>query len=362
MTNAVEQESIKVIVFQLADKEYAIPVSHVQGIEKLMHITRVPKTAKYVKGVINLRGVVTPIVDLRERFELPISEHEETTRIIITSLEDMEVGFVVDSANDVIDIPASAIEPQPEVVGSLEEEFISGVAKVEKRLLILLHLEKVLNSLKERSIMAFNQKITSLHLDVLKEIGNIGAAHAATALSNLLGKKIDMRVPKVEMVSFNDMMELAGGSENVVVGIYLRIEGDAEGSMFFILPIEQANRFIRRLIFDDSFDFKKRPVSELGLSAMQEMGNILSGSYLSALSDFTNLKIYPTVPGLSVDMFGAIISIGLIELSHVSDNVIVINTSIFEEGVEDHETVRGHFFLLPDPDSFDAIFKALGVS
>ena len=78
---------------------------------------------------------------------------------------------------------------------------------------------------------------------------------------------------------------------------------------------------------------------------MQEMGNILSGSYLSALSDFTNLKIYPTVPGLSVDMFGAIISIGLIELSHVSDNVIVINTSIFEDGVEDQETVRGHFFI-----------------
>jgi len=210
--------------------------------------------------------------------------------------------------------------------------------------------------------MTFNHKITSLHLDVLKEIGNIGAAHAATALSNLLGKKIDMRVPKVEMVSFNDMMELAGGSENVVVGIFLRIEGDAEGSMFFILPIEQANRFIRRLIQDESFDFKNPPVSELGLSAMQEMGNILSGSYLSALSDFTNLKIYPTVPGLSVDMFGAIISIGLIELSHVSDNVIVINTSIFEDGVEDRETVRGHFFLLPDPDSFDAIFKALGVS
>ncbi|MFJ7735210.1 chemotaxis protein CheW [Lysinibacillus sp. NPDC097287] len=148
MTNAIEQESIKVIVFQLADKEYAIPVSHVQGIEKLMHITRVPKTEKYVKGVINLRGVVTPIVDLRERFELPISENEETTRIIIISLEDMEVGFVVDSANDVLDIAANSIEPQPEVVGSLGEEFISGVAKLDKRLLILLHLEKVLNPLK----------------------------------------------------------------------------------------------------------------------------------------------------------------------------------------------------------------------
>ncbi|MEL3960543.1 chemotaxis protein CheC [Lysinibacillus endophyticus] len=206
------------------------------------------------------------------------------------------------------------------------------------------------------------QKITSLHLDVLKEIGNIGAAHAATALSDLLNKKIDMRVPKVEMVSFNDMMEFAGGAEKAVVGIFLRIEGDVEGSMFFILPIEQANQFIRRLICDDSFSLRDSQISEIGLSAMQEMGNILSGSYLSALSDFTGLKIYPTVPGLSVDMFGAIISIGLIEISQVSDHVIVINTSIFEDGMEDSNELKGHFFLLPDPDSFETIFKALGVS
>ena len=147
MTNALEQKNLKVIVFQLADKEYAIPVSHVKGIEKLMHITRVPKTAYYVKGVINLRGVVTPVIDLRERFDLPISGNEETTRIIIIALESMEVGFVVDSANDVLDIDASSIEQQPQVVGSLEEEFIAGVAKLDNRLLILLHLDKVLNPL-----------------------------------------------------------------------------------------------------------------------------------------------------------------------------------------------------------------------
>ncbi|MGE7982607.1 chemotaxis protein CheW [Solibacillus sp. NPDC093137] len=145
MTNATEQKNLKVIVFQLADKEYAIPVSHVKGIEKLMHITRVPKTERYVKGVINLRGVVTPVIDLRERFDLPVSGNEETTRIIIIALETMEVGFIVDSANDVLDIDASSIEQQPEVVGSLEEDFIAGVAKLENRLLILLHLDKVLN-------------------------------------------------------------------------------------------------------------------------------------------------------------------------------------------------------------------------
>lgn len=209
--------------------------------------------------------------------------------------------------------------------------------------------------------MTEGTSITSLHLDVLKEVGNIGAAHAATALSDLLQTKIDMHVPSVQTVSFEEMMELAGGAEEVVVGIFLRIEGDADGSMFFILPVEQANHFIRGLIHDESFDLYNPPVSELGLSAMQEMGNILSGSYLSALSDFTGLKLYPTVPGLSIDMFGAIISIGLIDLSYVTDQVIVINTSIFEQGEEVRQTLKGNFFLLPDPQTFMKIFKALGV-
>ncbi|WP_342469851.1 chemotaxis protein CheW [Ureibacillus sp. FSL K6-3587] len=145
MVTAAEKENIKVIVFQLMDKEYAIPVNHVQGIEKMMHITRVPRTEKFVKGVINLRGVVTPIVDLRERFGLPPVEDTESVRIIIVQLDDIEVGFVVDSANDVIDIPVNSIEPQPEVVGVKEEAFISGVSKIGNRLLIMLHLDKVLN-------------------------------------------------------------------------------------------------------------------------------------------------------------------------------------------------------------------------
>lgn len=147
MSTAIEQESMKVIVFQLEDKEYAIPVSRVQGIERLLHITRVPKTPNYVKGVINLRGVVTPIIDLRERFSLPASDNQDATRIIIVSIKDTEVGFIVDSANDVLDINVKSIEPQPEVVGTTEEEFISGVARLDNRLLILLQLEKVLDTL-----------------------------------------------------------------------------------------------------------------------------------------------------------------------------------------------------------------------
>lgn len=207
----------------------------------------------------------------------------------------------------------------------------------------------------------FEKQITSVHLDVLREIGNIGAAHAATALSMLLNKKIDMNVPKAEMVTFDEMMELAGGAESVVAGIYLRITGDVNGSMFFVLPVEQANQFIQRLVQDDQINFEKAQVTEIGASALQELGNILSGSYLSALSDFTNLNIYPSVPELCVDMVGAIISFGLVELSQVSDYVIVIDTAIDEEEMEKEKSVHGHFFLLPDPESFQTIFQALGV-
>lgn len=209
--------------------------------------------------------------------------------------------------------------------------------------------------------MNADNPITDMHLDVLKEIGNIGAAHAATAMSQLLGRKIDMHVPNVALVSFDEMFDLAGGSEKVVAGIFLRIEGDLSGSMFFVLPIESANRFIQRLIGDDTFDFNSQPIHDMGISAMQEIGNILSGSYLSALSDFTGLKIYPTVPSLSVDMVGAIVSFGLIEVSHYSDEVIVIDTQMMEEGADEKSVVDGHFFLLPDPSSYITIFRSLGV-
>jgi purine-binding chemotaxis protein CheW len=137
---------VKVIIFRLKDEEYGVEVSQVKSIEKLEHITRVPRTPKFVKGVINLRGVVTPIIDLRNRFGLEEAAYTESTRIIIVAVGELEVGLIVDAANDVIDIPVNAIEPPPEVVGGVEAAYLRGVAKLEKRLLILLNLDKVLNT------------------------------------------------------------------------------------------------------------------------------------------------------------------------------------------------------------------------
>ncbi|MBP1949146.1 chemotaxis protein CheW [Virgibacillus litoralis] len=134
----------KVIIFQLNDEEYAVSVQQVGSIERIQPITRVPQTADFVKGVINLRGVVTPIIDLRVRFGLKETEFTESSRIIIVYLDEMEVGLIVDAANDVIDIPEDTIEPAPEVIGSVDVDYIDGVAKLDNRLLILLNLQKVL--------------------------------------------------------------------------------------------------------------------------------------------------------------------------------------------------------------------------
>ncbi|AOV08250.1 chemotaxis protein CheC [Sporosarcina ureilytica] len=209
--------------------------------------------------------------------------------------------------------------------------------------------------------MSIEFKITDLHLDVLKEIGNIGSAHAATSLSQLLNRKVDMYVPSVKLVTFDEMFDLAGGADETIVSIFLRIQGDVSGSMFFMLSIDSANHFIKLLTGDESFDFHTMNVSDVGISSMQELGNILSGSYLSALSDFTGLRIHPTVPSLTVDMVGAIISFGLIEISQYSDEVIVIDTEIREEGMGHSDSIKGNFFLLPDPNSYVTIFKSLGV-
>lgn len=137
---------LKVIVFQLQDEEYALPVEYVSAIERIQPITRVPRAEKFVKGVINLRGVIIPIIDLRLRFGMVETELTEDNRIIIVKKNGFEVGLIVDTASDVIDLALDEIEPNPEVVGSVSADYIDGVSKIDDRLLILFDLQKILTS------------------------------------------------------------------------------------------------------------------------------------------------------------------------------------------------------------------------
>jgi chemotaxis protein CheC len=194
------------------------------------------------------------------------------------------------------------------------------------------------------------------HMDVLKEVGNIGAGHAATALSRLLNKPVDMLVPTVRMVPFEEISNSVGGSEQVVIAIFLRVEGETPGNIFFILSQESAKKMLKNLVGIDVQN--EGQYSEMEISALNEIGNILAGSYLTSLADFTNLSMTPTVPSLAIDMAGAILSYGLLQFGEMGDQALFIDTK-FLDGVDE---IEGHFFLIPDPESFQKIFSALGVS
>ena len=144
-TQKRDDELLQLVTFSTGDEEFGVDILRVQEIIRTMAITKVPKAPEFVEGVINLRGKVIPIIDLRRRFGLQSKAHDKHTRIIVIEINTMIVGFVVDSVSEVLRIPTSTVEPPPPVVAGLESEYISGVGKLEDRLLILLDLDRLLS-------------------------------------------------------------------------------------------------------------------------------------------------------------------------------------------------------------------------
>ena len=148
-----DDELIQLVTFSIGEEEFGVDILKVQEIIRTMEITKVPRAPEFVEGVINLRGKVIPIVDLRKRFGLETRDHDKHTRIIVIEINQMIVGFVVDSVSEVLRIPANTVEPPPPVVSGLESEYISGVGKLQDRLLILLDLDRLLSN-EEHDILA----------------------------------------------------------------------------------------------------------------------------------------------------------------------------------------------------------------
>jgi chemotaxis protein CheC len=202
--------------------------------------------------------------------------------------------------------------------------------------------------------------LTTVQRDVLKEIGNIGAGNAATSMSELLDKKIDMQIPTVNVVDFNEMMDMIGGHEKLITALFFRIEGKAPGTVYFILSVEEAQNLIGEITKQSGYTLLGENFDEMAVSALQEAGNIITSAYLSALSDFTNLNMQPSIPYLSIDMAGAILTAGLVELSQVTDYAIIINTRINYRNSK--KGIQGNFFLIPDPASFKKLYASLGIN
>lgn len=198
------------------------------------------------------------------------------------------------------------------------------------------------------------EELNNLHLDALREIGNIGSGNAATALATIINKKIDMNVPSIKILDFNDVSSALGGEEIVVAGVYFEVEGDIDGSIMFLLDLNSAKTLTNILMGREDYI---EELNEMDRSALREIGNILSGAYISSLSSLTNLNIKMSVPSLCIDMAGAIISVPAIQFGYVADKMILIET-VLQDGTE---KVKGNFFLIPENNSFETLLKSLGV-
>jgi chemotaxis protein CheC len=197
------------------------------------------------------------------------------------------------------------------------------------------------------------------HLDVFKEIGNIGAGNAASALAGVLNKKISMTVPEAAVVPFHTITNVMDGPETLVAGVLVDITGDLNGYILLLLGMKDAMSMVNVALGDavepssgDSHD-----LTDLERDTIAEISNILVGSFLSAISSFTQLSVTPSVPQVAIDMLGAIISIATIEYGKIGDTVLFLETRFQEPAGE----IAGHFFLIPDYKSYRILLDSLGL-
>jgi len=198
------------------------------------------------------------------------------------------------------------------------------------------------------------EQVSEAYFDVLKEIGNIGAGNAMTALSQMLQCKVDMKVPQVRLLPFGEVGTIMGGEEQIMVGVYLGVEGDITGSMMFLVETASAKHLINKIMMGMASEGDE--FSEMELSAMKEVGNIITGAYLNSLSTLTNLKIYPSPPDLTVDMAGAILSVPAIQFGTIGDNLLLIQSQFYDD-----VAIDGYFILIPDLESYSKILTSLGI-
>ena len=197
--------------------------------------------------------------------------------------------------------------------------------------------------------------LNDLQFDVLKEIGNIGAGNATTALAKMMNMKIDMNVPRVDLVPFTNLPDIFGSPEEVLAGILVQLDGDIKGMMMFLVKEKSAHNLVNSLM-GGMIQSSGDGFSDMELSALGEIGNIILGAYLSAMSNLTSLKISSSVPYISIDMAGALLSVPAIEFGKLGDKVLLIETQFGEL-----DFVNGYFLMVPELESYDAILSSLGM-
>jgi chemotaxis protein CheC len=196
-------------------------------------------------------------------------------------------------------------------------------------------------------------ELTDVQLDALREMGNIGAGNAATALSQMIAEVVDISVPSVSVVPLENVSFVLGGPEKLVYVIYLEVSREMNGTMLSIFSPETASFLIKKLLGKDVVDIE----SDIAQSALKEVGSILCGSYLSALSQVVNMNSVASVPAMAFDMLGAMMDFILVEIGQVADDVFLVDVELFVSKTK----LECSQLFLPKPESLDAVLAALGM-
>ncbi|UYP44694.1 hypothetical protein NEF87_000979 [Candidatus Lokiarchaeum ossiferum] len=538
---------IPIVRFQIENINFGIDVYQIRDIIRLDDITRVPNCPDYIMGVINLRGQIIPVVNLRKRLSFDVTEYKEDGRVLIVEFGDEISGLVVDSVSEVMLLSSHNIEPRPRyLVNNIDANYLVGLglnetgqnfeessfsankAHGDSDFILLLDIAKVLNLVakqKEESIIKriverkatmlneerekiraeilkmkdlqkddilstlqaklttqtnskstkiddtfkerqmeiiekirqsqdstlninFNSKseqpkismdlspkvavssnvealkinttdskvdvqpkkrkvkrvivrkktdtpqitletpkevplgklvlpdaqydnittkrdttfedLDEMQRSLIQEIGNIGAGNAATALSTMIDKRVDISVPRVDVVPTEFLSEKLGGSDQLTIAIYLGVEGDVSMYMMLVFKKSSALRLSDQLLFQERPEEEletNEPLGQMDESALMEIANILGSHYLTALSEFTGLHMIPSPPSLAYDMLGSVIDFIQIELEEKVDTALILNTDIIVE----KKKIEGYILILPIPESITSMLSEMGL-
>lgn len=199
------------------------------------------------------------------------------------------------------------------------------------------------------------EDLGAMEIDVLTEVGNIGAGNAMTALSSMIGQMVDIEVPAVNILGFQEAIDYAGGPEKTVVGIIVPIKDDIEGEILFLLENDIVELVVSTFFGTSNIDLLN--LSPDMTSALTELGNIMAASYVNAIAELTGMKIEVEIPMLSIDMLGAIMSVPAAQMGELSDKLLYIDNLMLIDKV----SVKSKMMLLPTVESLDKLLRSLGV-
>lgn len=197
--------------------------------------------------------------------------------------------------------------------------------------------------------------MSCMQIDVLREIGSIGTGNAATALSETLSDKIEMKIPEVSILDYDDAISKLGGPESIVAGVLVKMSGEIEGMMLYLLDLQFMNLVFEKLSLGRIEDYTD--LSDMETSAIVEIGNIIISSYVSAISKLADISIHLSVPGIAINMLGGIMSVPIIEYGYETDKIMTIGGKFIYQGKE----LYSNLLLMPEIKSLNRLLIRLGV-